>query len=197
MTPSTLDDGWDASWSQNLELAQMADDAGIDFMLSAARFIGHGGKKGFSWNGIRDRDMDISIIGKTKNIQIFATLHTVLNHPIVVAKQIATMAQVSDNRVGLNIVAGWNKPEYDAMGLKLPDDHETRYGYAQEWYELIKKTWQSSESFDWQGKFFKPKAPMANQFLKFFHPFLMPLVQKKDVSSPLKIQIFYLRLLSI
>ena len=35
-------------------------------------------------------------------------------------------------RAGLNTVANWNKPEDDALGLTLPDDHETRYGYAQE-----------------------------------------------------------------
>src|SRR5699024_12856169 len=44
------------------------------------------------------------------------TVHTTANHPVVVAKQIATMDQISQSRVGLNIVAGWNKPEYEALG---------------------------------------------------------------------------------
>ncbi|WP_151837879.1 MULTISPECIES: LLM class flavin-dependent oxidoreductase [unclassified Acinetobacter] len=170
LTPSTLDDGWDASWSQNLKLAEMADEAGIDFMLSTARFIGHGGKKDFHGTVLETVTWTSALLAKTKNIQIFATLHTALNHPIVVAKQIATMAQVSDNRVGLNIVAGWNKPEYDAMGLKLPDDHETRYGYAQEWYELIKKTWQSTEPFNWDGKFFQTQGTYGNPNPQIFPP---------------------------
>lgn len=139
-------------------------------MLSAARFIGHGGQKDFHGTVLETVTWTSALLAKTKNIHIFATLHTVLNHPIVVAKQIATMAQVSDNRVGLNIVAGWNKPEYDAMGLQLPDDHETRYGYAQEWYELIKKTWQSNEPFDWQGKFFQTQGTYGKPAPQVFPP---------------------------
>ena len=157
LTASTLEDGWDASWAENLELAQMADEAGIDFLLSAARFIGHGGEKDFHGTVLETVTWTSALLAKTNKIQVFATLHSALNHPIVVAKQIATMAQISGHRVGLNIVAGWNKPEYDAMGLQLPDDHETRYDYADEWYRLVKKTWQSSEPFDWNGTFFQTK----------------------------------------
>lgn len=64
------------------------------------------------------------------------------------------MAQMSGNRVGLNIVAGWNKPEYDALGLELPNDHETRYGYAQEWFDIVRKLWDHEGRFDWEGKYF-------------------------------------------
>lgn len=155
LTASTLEDGWEASWSENLELAQMADDAGIDFLLSAARFIGHGGEKDFHGTVLETVTWTSALLAKTRKIHVFATIHSALNHPVVVAKQIATMAQIGGNRVGLNIVAGWNKPEYDAMGIQLPDDHETRYEYAHEWYGLIKKIWQSSEPFDWEGKFFQ------------------------------------------
>src|SRR5690606_2181202 len=83
--------------------------------------------------------------------------HTTANHPVVVAKQLATIAQMSGNRVGLNVVAGWNKPEYEALGLTLPDDHETRYGYAQEWFDIIQKLWTHDGPFDWEGKYFQLK----------------------------------------
>lgn len=45
---------------------------------------------------------------------------------------------IGHGRAGLNIVAGWNKPEHDARGLILLDDHETRYGYAEDWYDPIR-----------------------------------------------------------
>ena len=54
-------------------------------------------------------------------------------------------------------MAGWNKPEYEALGLTLPDDHETRYGYAQEWFDIVQKLWTSEEYFDWNGKYFNLK----------------------------------------
>ena len=73
------------------------------------------------------------------------------------AKQIATIDQTGKGRAGLNIVAGWNKPEYEALGLNLPDDHETRYGYAQEWFDVVRKLWTSTEHFGWDGKYFHLK----------------------------------------
>ncbi len=57
----------------------------------------------------------------------------------------------------MNIVAGWNKPEYEALGLTLPDDHETRYAYAQEWFDIVRALWTRDEAFDWDGQFFKLK----------------------------------------
>ena len=75
----------------------------------------------------------------------------------MVAKQIATIDQIGHGRAGLNIVAGWNKPEYEALGLTLADDHETRYAYAQEWFDLVRKLWTTDEHFDWNGTYFKAK----------------------------------------
>src|SRR5919205_2570063 len=34
---------WSGSWPDNLRLARMADDAGIDFLLPIARWKGYGG----------------------------------------------------------------------------------------------------------------------------------------------------------
>src|SRR3546814_6166447 len=61
----------------------------------------------------------------------------------------------SRGRAGLNIVAGWNDPEYRALGLRLPKDHETRYAYAQEWFEIVERLGSSSKPFDYNGKFFQ------------------------------------------
>src|SRR3546814_6746097 len=82
-------------------------------------------------------------------------MHTVATHPLVLARQIATIDEIGRGRAGLNIVAGWNDPEYRALGLRLPKDHETRYAYAQEWFEIVERLWSSSKPFDYNGKFFQ------------------------------------------
>ena len=74
---------------------------------------------------------------------------------LILVKQLATMSQIGKGRVGLNIVAGWHRPEYEALGLKLPQDHETRYAYAQEWFDVVQKLWQEEEYFNWEGKVFQ------------------------------------------
>ncbi|BCH31587.1 alkanesulfonate monooxygenase [Mesorhizobium sp. L-8-10] len=157
MTVTKVPERWDNSWANNLRLARLLDDAGIDFMLPIARWIGYGGETNFHGGVLETMTWAAGLLAKTRNICVFATVHTAANHPVVVAKQLATIDQISDGRVGLNIVAGWNKPEYEALGLTLPDDHESRYGYAQEWFDIVRALWSREEAFDWDGTYFKLK----------------------------------------
>ena len=133
----------------------LLDDAGIDFMLPIARWIGYGGETNFHGSVLETMTWATGLLAKTRHITVFATMHMAANHPVVVAKQIATIDQISGGRIGLNIVAGWNKPEYEALGLALPADHATRYRYAQEWFDVVKKLWCRTESFDWDGELFQ------------------------------------------
>ena len=157
MTVTTLPERWNNSWANNLRLARLLDDAGIDFMLPIARWIGYGGETNFHGGVLETMTWAAGLLAKTRDITVFATTHTAANNPVVVAKQLATIDQISDGRIGLNIVAGWNKPEYEALGLTLPDDHMTRYGYAQEWFDVVKALWTRTQSFDWDGAYFKLK----------------------------------------
>ncbi|WP_274627038.1 LLM class flavin-dependent oxidoreductase [Arvimicrobium flavum] len=157
MTVTKLPERWKSSWENNLKLAKLLDDAGIDFMLPIARWIGYGGETNFHGSVLETITWAAGLLARTRDITVFATIHTAANHPVVVAKQLATIDQISGGRIGLNIVAGWNKPEYEALGLSLPDDHETRYGYAQEWFDVVRALWSREEAFDWDGKFFQLK----------------------------------------
>lgn len=157
MSVTKVPERWDNSWANNLRLAELLDEAGIDFMLPIARWIGYGGDTNFHGGVLETMTWAAGLLAKTRNINVFATIHTAANHPVIVAKQLATIDQISGGRIGLNIVAGWNKPEYEALGLKLPDDHETRYGYAQEWFDIVEALWSRTGSFDWDGQYFKLK----------------------------------------
>ena len=172
MTVSKLPERWKANWENNLELGKLLDEAGIDFMLPIARWIGYGGETDFHGEVLETVTWATALLTNTKDITVFATVHTAANHPVVLAKQIATMAQISGNRVGLNIVAGWNKPEYEALGLELPGDHETRYAYAQEWFDFIKKLWTSPEPFEWKGRYFNTIRSYGNPRLDQDPPIL-------------------------
>jgi FMNH2-dependent dimethyl sulfone monooxygenase len=157
MSVTRVPERWDNSWAKNLKLGKLLDGAGIDFMLPIARWIGYGGETNFHGSVLETMTWAAGLLAQTRNITVFATIHTAANHPVVVAKQLATLDQISGGRIGLNIVAGWNKPEYEALGLTLPDDHETRYAYAQEWFDIVKALWARTEPFDWNGAFFKLK----------------------------------------
>ncbi|KAH8898714.1 bacterial luciferase-like protein [Thozetella sp. PMI_491] len=147
---------WVNSFENNLKLAKLLDDAGIDFMLPVARWIGFGASNCHG-NVLETLTWAAGLLAQTKSLNVIATVHTAANHPVVVAKQIATIDQISNSRIGLNIVAGWNKPEYEALGLELPASHEERYAYAQEWFEIVDALWTKTEPFDHDGKFWKLK----------------------------------------
>jgi FMNH2-dependent dimethyl sulfone monooxygenase len=150
---TTIEDRWGATWDDNLRLAKVADAAGIDFMLPIARWIGYGGTTNFHEGVLDPVALAAALLAQTQRIFIFATVHTAFNHPVVTAKAMATVDQVGRGRAGLNIVAGWNKPEYDAMGVDLPQGHDDRYALAQEWWEIVHRLWTEPGRYDIDGRF--------------------------------------------
>jgi len=84
---------------------------------------------------------------------VFGTVHAPLIHPIVAAKQCATVDLISEGRFGLNMVAGWNSDEFSMFGTKQLE-HDTRYEYAREWVEIIRELWTREGEFDYHGAFF-------------------------------------------
>lgn len=174
MAVTKVPERWVNSWENNRRLAELADEAGCDFLLPIARWIGYGGATDFHGSVLETMTWAAGLLAATKRIAVISTTHTAFNHPVVVAKQIATLDQIGGGRAGLNVVAGWNKPEYDAMGVDLPEDHVSRYAYAEEWFQIVTKLWTEKEPFDWRGQHFnlegvysepKPKAgvpPIVN-----------------------------------
>ena len=148
---------WVNSWENNLKLAKLGDEAGIEFLLPIARWIGYGGETDFHGSVLETITWATGMLAHTKNINVFATVHTAFNHPVVAAKQLATVDQLSNGRLGLNVVAGWNQPEYEAFGVTLPEDHPSRYALAQEWFDVVQKIWQHEGAFDWDGEYFNLK----------------------------------------
>lgn len=89
----------------------------------------------------------------TRNISIFATSHAPSLHPIVAAKQAATIDHISGGRFALNVVGGWNRPELEMFGAEMRE-HDERYEYLGEWLTVIRRLWTENEEFDHHGTFF-------------------------------------------
>lgn len=154
MAATTVPERWSARWEDNLKLAHLADAAGIEFILPIARWAGYGGKTDFQGESLETITWSAGLLAQTSSISVFATAHTSFTHPLVAAKQFATIDHIAGGRFGLNIVCGWNKPEYDMFGKDLPDAHDDRYRYGQSWWDVIQKAWSSDDGFDWQDEYF-------------------------------------------
>ncbi|MCI9886893.1 LLM class flavin-dependent oxidoreductase [Micrococcales bacterium 31B] len=149
-----IDERWGATWPENLRMAKLADQVGIDFLLPIARWIGYKGDTNFHGHVLEPIPWAAGLLAATERISVFATIHTAFNHPLVTAKQMATLDAIAPGRAGINVVAGWNKPEYEAMGVDMADAHDDRYGFAQEWFDVVKQAWEREGIYDVNGKYF-------------------------------------------
>ena len=149
---TTVPERWSGSWSDNVALAQALDDAGMDFMLPVARWKGFGGTTNFEGSGFETITWACGLLGETKRITIFGTVHAPLVHPVFAAKQFVTVDHASRGRFGLNLVCGWNQDEFEMFGV-AQRDHETRYLYGEEWLRVVRMMWTSDRTFDFDGTF--------------------------------------------
>jgi dimethylsulfone monooxygenase len=151
---------WSGSWPDNLRLARMADDAGIDFMLPIGRWKGYGGETEYQGATLETITWATALLGATKRITCFGTVHAPLFHPIIAAKEMVTADHIGEGRFGLNIVVGWNEGEFEMFGV-AQREHDVRYDYAQEWIDAIKRIWSERATFDFAGSFIKLKSVRA------------------------------------
>ncbi len=92
-----------------------------------------------------------TVAASTERIRIAAFVHNNdLRHPVVLAKDLATLDVLSGGRLDVAIGAGWNKPEYDAIGL-LFDPVGVRVGRLTEAVAIIKGCF-GPEPFSFAGE---------------------------------------------
>jgi pyrimidine oxygenase len=147
----------DGGWSQNRDAALIAEEEGLDFVMSMSKWRGFGGDTDHWGQSLESVTMMAGIAALTKRVKIWATLHAILHNPVVAAKMIATLDHVSGGRAGLNIVAGAYRGEFEQMNAwddKL--SHDQRYDLAEEWLTIIKRLW-AEPRVDFAGKYFTIK----------------------------------------
>src|SRR5271170_6042906 len=151
---------WSASWPDCLKLARLADQAGLDFMLPIARWKGYGGDTDFHGRTLETITWAVGLLGATKRMTVFGTVHAPLFHPLIAAKEFVTADQIGEGRVGVNIVVGWNEGEFEMFGVQQRD-HDMRYEYAQEWIDVVKEAWNRDDTFEYHGKYLQLKNARA------------------------------------
>jgi len=147
---------WSGNWPDCVRLAQMADRAGIEFMLPIGRWKGYGGETDYQGATFETVTWACGLLAKTERLTVFGTVHAPLIAPLIAAKEFVTADHIGEGRFGLNLVCGWNEGEFDMFGVEQRA-HEDRYEYAQEWIDVIKLIWSDREDFDFDGKYLHMK----------------------------------------
>ena len=150
---TTAPERWTATWQDNRAAAQAADAAGIEFLLPIGRWLGYGGLTDRQGTSFETLSWASALLAATKDILIFATVHTPLVNPVFAAKSCVTADHVGRGRFGLNVVSGWNVDEFGMFGSRLLE-HDERYNYTEEWITIVKGIWSESKPFSYSGKHF-------------------------------------------
>ncbi len=150
------------TWANTLASAHLADNAGLEAIIPIARWKGYLDDKAdhpsnivfetFTWAA--------GVAAATQYSAVFATSHAPTMHPMLVAKESATIDAISGGRFALNIVGGWNRREFDMFGIDLME-HDQRYVYLEEWLQLLRRLWTSPTEFDYESKYFRMKKAIS------------------------------------
>ena len=108
-----------ADWPSTLTLARMADVMEFEALVPVGRWRGFGGVTNFNGPGFESYSWAAGIGASTNYSSVFATSHVPTVHPIMAAKQGATIDHITGGRFTLNVVTGWHKPEIEMFGIPL------------------------------------------------------------------------------
>lgn len=135
--------------------AQIAEAAGFDFLLSMVKWRGFGGSTNHWDYSLESFTLMAAIAAVTSRCQLYASVGLQSIHPAVVAKMTATIDDISGGRFGVNLVTGWNKFEYQQMGLWRGDEYfKYRYEFAEEYLQCLRRLWSEGRT-SFQGEFFQ------------------------------------------
>jgi FMNH2-dependent dimethyl sulfone monooxygenase len=133
----------------NIKLAQIAEEAGFDYALSQIRFTaGYGAE-----NQHESVSFSQALLHATTRLKVLAAILPGPWHPAVVAKQLATIDHITNGRIAINVVSGWFKGEFHAIGEPWLE-HDERYRRSEEFIRALKGIW-TQDNFTFAGDFYR------------------------------------------
>ncbi|WP_417480517.1 pyrimidine utilization protein A [Maricaulis maris] len=143
------------SFELNKQITMSAEKHGLDFVLTMIKLRGFGGKTEFWDHNLESFTLMAGLAACTSKIRLYATAASLVMPPAIVARMAATIDSISNGRFGVNLVTGWQKPEYTQMGMWPGDEFfGTRYKYLGEYAQVLRDLWETGKS-DLKGEFFQ------------------------------------------
>ena len=143
-----------ATYEYNRRITLLAEELGLGFVIALAAWRGFGGKTGHSDVTLEAMSTMAGFAEATSRIRLFGTMHTMAFHPAVAAKILATIDQISDGRIGINLVAGSNPVDHGQMGIWPDVPHDELYEIAAEWITVAKRLW-TEDRVDFEGQYYR------------------------------------------
>jgi len=94
------------------------------------------------------------VLGVTRKLKVMIAQRPGFTAPTLLARQLATLDQLSGGRVSLHVITGGNATELRQDGNTL-DDKDERYARTSEFLDIVRAEWTSEKPFDYDGKYYK------------------------------------------
>lgn len=156
---------WDIDY--NRKLARIAENAGFEYALTQIRFTaGYGAE--YQHESVT---FTHALLAATERLNVIAAVLPGPWHPALLAKQVATISQLNGGRIAVNIVSGWFRGEFHALGEPWLD-HDERYRRSEEFIRVLRGIW-TQDNFTFRGDFYrfneytlkpKPLSPLPEIF---------------------------------
>ncbi|WP_224336791.1 dimethylsulfone monooxygenase SfnG [Streptomyces olivaceus] len=149
LVTSKIEQRTDWGYEYNRELAVLAENNGFEYALSQVRYMASYGAEfqhestGFS----------LALLLATERLKVIAAVHPGLWHPGVLAKFGATADHLSGGRFAVNVVSGWFKGEFTALGEPWLE-HDERYRRSEEFIRALRQIWTEDHT-ELAGDFYR------------------------------------------
>ncbi len=146
---STIEQRTDWSYDHNVRLAQAAEKSGFEYALTQIRFTaGYNAE-----NQHESVSFSHAILAKTEKLKVIAAILPGPWKPALAAKQLATIDHLTHGRIAINVVSGWFRGEFDAIGEAWPE-HDVRYQRSEEFIRALKGIW-TQDNFSFSGQHYQ------------------------------------------
>ena len=151
---STTSPQYMPTFELNRAVTLAAEKYGFEFALSMIKLRGFGGASEYWDHNLESFTLMAGLASITTRIKLFASAAVLTIPPAVLARMAVTVDAIAPGRFGVNIVSGWQKAEYEQMGIWPGEVHfARRYDYCGEYVQVMRDVWASGVS-NHQGDFF-------------------------------------------
>lgn len=148
---SDIEQRTDWGFEYNRDLARTAERVGFDYALTQVRYLASYGAD----HQHESTSLSLALALATDRLKVIAAVHPGLWQPAVLAKWIASADHLTGGRMAINVVSGWFKGEFTAMGEPWLE-HDERYRRASEFIEMVRTIW-TEDVATYVGDFYRAK----------------------------------------
>ena len=144
------DEQMEASWEYASALTRRAEQIGFDLTLIAELNLND--IKGVEAPSLDAWSTAAALAAVTQSIELMVAVRPTFHNPALLAKQAASIDQISRGRLSLNVVSSWWQEEARKYGVHF-EQHDDRYARTEEWLAVLDGVWKQ-DHFSYEGRYY-------------------------------------------